>query len=75
MSGCTLIWKVVTQLYEPCTSRYSHAGFLSFDRVSTQHELAWPADSRVPFFRSLCDFEGYLLAPGQRLDEWATQTA
>jgi len=85
--GTTLTSKVVTQLYEPETGRYTHAGFLSFDRVSTFHELEWPA-SGEPVFRSVCDFEGYKLPPGQsvtteelwiapglHLDDWARKVA
>ena len=64
-TGTTLTSKVVTQLYEPSNDRYTHAGFLSFDRVSTLHELVWPA-AGDPVFRSLCDFEGYRLPPGSR---------
>jgi hypothetical protein len=85
--GTTLVSKVVTQLFEPATGKYTHAGFLSFDRVSTLHELAWPKGGD-PVFRSLCDFEGYRLppgqsvateelwvAPGQHLDDWASKVA
>jgi hypothetical protein len=85
--GSTLTSKVVTQIFEPVSGTYTHAGFLSFDRVSTLHELAWPADGQ-PVFRSLCDFEGYRLPPGQsvsteelwivpglHLDDWASKVA
>lgn len=85
--GTTLTSKIVTQLYEPAKDRYSHAGFLSFDRVSTLHELAW-TNNGEPVFRSICDFEGYSLPPGAsvatedlwlatglRLDDWATRVA
>jgi hypothetical protein len=82
LPGTKIISKVVTGLYDPGVEAHAVAGFLTFDRISTQHEL------ENGIFQSLCDFEGWTLAPGQsvqtetlwvtegdKLAEWATRAA
>ncbi len=82
-----VVSKVVTEFREP-EGRHTVAGFVTFDRIATQHELVWTAEAAQPSVRSLCDFEGWSLRPGQsveseelwladgaRLDEWTDLAA
>ncbi len=46
-------------------------GFVTFDRVATEHEIRWDESRNSIVVVSYCDFEGYRLAPGAEI---ATET-
>jgi hypothetical protein len=60
--GKPLVSKILTQLWDGRAA--FHAGFITFDRVSTEHEIRWDEARRAAVVSSYCDFESYMLAPG-----------
>jgi len=53
--------KTLAPLFNPAAEFGLCAAFLTFDRVSTEHEVSWRADGGAIELRSYCDFEGYSL--------------
>ena len=43
------------------------AGFVTFDRIATEHEVRWDEARGIAVVASYCDFEGYRLAPGAEI--------
>ncbi len=64
-----LLSRTLTELYDGRTA--FHAGFITFDRVSTEHEICWDDARRAVVVSSFCDFGSYQLPPGA---EVATET-
>lgn len=64
-----LVSRTVVQLYDGKSAW--HAGFVTFDRVSTEHEVRWDETRRGVVVASYCDFEGFALEPGAQI---ATET-
>ena len=60
--------KIVAQLYNPSSSIAAQLGFITFDRVNTQHDLWWDDDRRCLNGRSYCDFNGFELKPGGEIE-------
>ena len=58
------ISKTIAQFYNPTNGVALHLGFVSFDRINTEHEISSSEQGPIAI-RSYCDFEGYELAPGQ----------
>lgn len=56
--------RTLIQFYDTASGKALQAGFTSFDRVSTLHEVRWDAARGRPVLSTYCDFEGYRLAPG-----------
>lgn len=56
--------KVVTQLYNPASGASIHAGFLTFDRINTEHEIWLDNEGQSLGGSIFCDFKGFAL-PGQ----------
>lgn len=56
--------RTLIQFFNPAAGMAFQAGFTSFDRVSTLHEVAWDARRGAPTLSVYCDFEGYVLKPG-----------
>lgn len=60
-----LISKTLVQLFDG--SQAWQAGFVTFDRVSTEHEVRWDEGRQAVVVSSYCDFENYPLPPGSRV--------
>jgi hypothetical protein len=60
-----LVSRTVVQLYDG--SHAWQAGFVTFDRVSTEHEVRWDEARGAVVVSSFCDFEGFELAPGAQI--------
>jgi hypothetical protein len=60
--------KTLAPLFNPAAQFALCAAFLTFDRVSTEHEVSWRASGGALELRSYCDFEGYSLAPGAAVE-------
>ena len=43
------------------------AGFVTFDRIATEHEVRWDEARGAAVVASYCDFESYRLAPGAEI--------
>src|SRR5947207_1271190 len=56
-----LVSKTLVQLFDGKAAW--HAGFITFDRVSTEHEIRWDEARKAAVVTSFCDFDGYRLAP------------
>jgi hypothetical protein len=61
-----LISRTLVQIVDG--ARAWQAGFLTFDRISTEHEVRWDATRSAVVVSSFCDFESYELAPGAGID-------
>lgn len=59
--------KVITQICGSPTNSSIHLGFLTFDRINTEHEY-WITGSRRLSGSSFCDFKGFVLRPGNSID-------
>lgn len=57
-----LVSKTLVQLFDG--ARAWQAGFITFDRVSTEQEIHWDESRRAVIVTSYCDFGDYALAPG-----------
>ncbi len=57
-----LVSKILVELFDGRSAW--HAGFVSFDRVATEHEIHWDEKRSAVVVGSYCDFAGYELAPG-----------
>lgn len=60
-----LVSKILVQLFDGKTAW--HAGFVTFDRVATEHEVRWDDARQAVVVSSYCDFETYQLAPGAQM--------
>lgn len=60
--------KTLVQIYNPASRTAVHLGFVTYDRISTVHELAWDKARGVPTLSTYCDFEGFALAPGATVE-------
>jgi hypothetical protein len=60
--------KTLVQIYNPVSRTALHLGFVTYDRISTVHELAWDKSRGVPTLSTYCDFEGFALAPGATVE-------
>ncbi|MCE5306737.1 MAG: hypothetical protein LLG20_03760 [Acidobacteriales bacterium] len=56
--------KTLVQIYNPASRTALHLGFITYDRISTVHELAWDKARGVPALSTYCDFEGFELPAG-----------
>ena len=56
--------KTLSQIYNPGARVALQLGFLSFDRVSTAHEIWWDEQRNRAGASSYCDFEGFTLPAG-----------
>ncbi|HPT27361.1 MAG TPA: hypothetical protein PLZ95_13155, partial [Bryobacteraceae bacterium] len=56
--------KTLVQIYNQSSRTALHLGFVSYDRISTVHELAWDKVRGVPTLSAYCDFEGFMLPAG-----------
>lgn len=56
--------KTLTQIFNPASRTALHLGFISYDRISTVHEMAWDQARGVPTLSTYCDFEGFALPAG-----------
>ncbi len=65
-TGEPLISKTLVQITGG--QRSFHAGFVTFDRVSSFHELRYNPARQAVVISSFCDFEGYTLAPGAAIE-------
>ncbi|HWQ53708.1 MAG TPA: hypothetical protein VN442_08485 [Bryobacteraceae bacterium] len=61
-----LVSKTLVQLFDG--ARAWQAGFVTFDRVGTEHEIRWDDDRKAVIVASYCDFAGYTLAPGAQIE-------
>ena len=59
--------RTVAQLYNPTSQTALQAGFLTFDRANTLHQVEWNQARLRPVLRSYCDFEGFALAAGAEM--------
>ena len=59
--------KIFTQLYNPGSGASIHLGFLTFDRIDTEHEV-WLKNNNEIVCSSSCDFKGYMLSPGASVE-------
>lgn len=60
--------KIVAQLYNPASTVAIQFGFVTLDRVNTEHHFSWNSDKNVLSGSSFCDFEGFSLAPGASVE-------
>jgi hypothetical protein len=60
-----LVSKTLTQLTDGHAS--FQAGFITFERVSTEHEIRWDPAKKAVVVSSYCDFGYYELAPGAEI--------
>ena len=56
--------RTLVQIYNPASRKALHLGFISYDRISTVHELAWDKVRGEAGLSAYCDFEGYELPGG-----------
>lgn len=61
-----LVSKTLVQLFDGV--RAWQAGFVTFDRVGTEHEVRWDEARKAVVVTSYCDFAGYPLAPGGQIE-------
>lgn len=61
-----LLSKTLVQLNDGRSSFL--AGFVTFDRVATEHLVRWDGAREAAVVESYCDFEGYRLAPGAKIE-------
>ncbi|HRE80605.1 MAG TPA: hypothetical protein PLN52_06130 [Opitutaceae bacterium] len=61
-STAPLTSKTLVQLYDG--ARAFQAGFITFDRIGTEHEVHWNAEQKTALVTSYCDFRGFELAAG-----------
>jgi len=64
-SNKTLTGKTIAPLFNAKAQASIFLGFLTFDRVNTEHQAEWSAESKGLALRAYCDFEGYALAENQ----------
>ena len=57
--------KTIAPLYNAKAQASILLGFLTFDRVNTEHQAEWFPASRKIGLRAYCDFEGHALAENQ----------
>jgi hypothetical protein len=57
--------KTLVELYNPTARSALHLGFLTFDRVNTEHEIRWDETKLSLGISSYCDFEGFPLPAGK----------
>ncbi len=60
--------RTLLHLVSHAAGRALHLGFVTFDRVTTFHELGYEAASGLTRLQAVCDFEGFSLAPGAGVD-------
>ena len=60
--------KTLTQLHNAKGAASLNLGFLTFDHVNTEQELWWDAEKQIIRFSAYCDFEGFSLKPGARVE-------
>ncbi|NLF08210.1 MAG: hypothetical protein GX594_09555 [Pirellulaceae bacterium] len=60
--------KTLLQTYNPHSQTALQLGFLTFDRVNTEHRAVWNKEKAKLVVDSYCDFEGYELKPGAEVD-------
>lgn len=60
--------KTIGQLYNPSSRSALHLGFVTFDRVDTEHQIAWSADAKRIEVSSFCDFGGFELQAGRSVE-------
>lgn len=63
-----LVSKTLFQLYNSPARAAFQAGFVTFDRVNTAHEVYWDPKSASLKASSYCDFEGFRLGAGASVD-------
>ncbi|MBV9938330.1 MAG: hypothetical protein JO150_07505, partial [Acidobacteriaceae bacterium] len=56
--------KIVAQLYNPASQAAIQLGFITLDRMNTEHEFQYNSDGNVLSGSSYCDFKGFSVAPG-----------
>lgn len=54
----------IAHLHDRASGHTLHLGFVTFDRIHTEHSLVCGSDSSVAGLDSYCDFLGYELQPG-----------
>jgi len=62
-AGESAFSRTLLHLVSPSAGRALHLGFVTFDRLGTIHRFAY--DGGLTALESVCDFEGYELAPGR----------
>ena len=62
--GGTHTTKTMGHLFNRTTERVLHMGFITFDRLDTEHTFQYAKGQGILHYRASCDFHGYLLPPG-----------
>ena len=57
--------RTLLHIVSHAAQRALHLGFITFDRVTTFHELGYDRANGISSLQSVCDFEGYELGPGE----------
>jgi hypothetical protein len=60
--------KIVAQLHNRSSGVSAQLGFVTIDRINTQHDFWWNEEQQCLNGRSYCDFNGFSLAPGTRVE-------
>lgn len=60
--------KIAAQLYNPSSGVAGLLGFVTFDRINTQHDFWWDNARQCLNGRSYCDFNGFSLEPGAEIE-------
>jgi hypothetical protein len=61
----TLTSKTIAPLFNAKAQTSLLLGFLTFDRINTEHQAEWSQAAKGIQLRAYCDFEGYALAKNQ----------
>jgi hypothetical protein len=61
-----LLSKTLVQIFDGRAAW--QAGFLTFDRINTEHEIRWEEKRGAVVVSSYCDFGGYMLPPGAQVE-------
>ena len=60
--------KTVAQVYNPEARTAVQLGFLTFDRINTEHEVWWDQQRQAVSASAYCDFERFALQPGASVE-------
>ena len=55
-------------LHNPESGLALNTSFLTFDRIESEHSLAYSTAEGIKKYKSYCDFMGYNLMPGKKID-------
>lgn len=60
--------KHIAHLHDRASKETLHLGFVTFDRINTEHTFACHAEGSLTELNSYCDFFGFELQPGATVD-------